>query len=96
MHITAGFLVAAAVLTEVPIAMVVLSRVLKHRANRWANIVAAVITIAYIIGGSTRYPRAIFFTAVQVACSLVIVWSAWKWRESAVAVTPAVAVDAQR
>jgi hypothetical protein len=82
-HITAGFLVVAAILTEVPIAMIVLSRMLKQRANRWANIVAAVITIAFVIGGSTRYPHAIFFTAVQVACALLIVWSAWTWREPA-------------
>ena len=45
-HVTAGFLVAAAVLTEVPIARIVLSRVLKQRANRWANIVAAVKKMA--------------------------------------------------
>jgi hypothetical protein len=34
-HFTAGFLLAAAVATEIPIAMIVLSRVLKHGANRW-------------------------------------------------------------
>jgi hypothetical protein len=90
-HVTAGFLVAAAVLTEVPIAMIVLSRVLKHRANRWANIVAAVTTVAYVIGGSTHYPHAIFFTAVQVACALLIVWSAWTWHEPAAATVSPVA-----
>ncbi len=93
-HITPGFLVAAAVLTEVPIAMIVLSRVLRHRANRWANIVAAVITIAYVIGGSTRPPHAIFFSAAQVGCALLIVWSAWKWRSPATSTVPAVVVPA--
>ena len=93
-HITAGFLVAAAVLTEIPIAMIVLSRVLGHRANRWANIMAALITIAYVIGGSTRYPHAIFFSAVQVACALLIVWSAWTWRSPATSTVPAAGVDA--
>ena len=39
-QITPAFLLVAAVLTEVPIAMIVLSRVLNHRANRWANIAA--------------------------------------------------------
>ena len=84
------------VLTEVPIAMIVLSRMLKQRASRWANIVAAVITIAYVIGGSTRYPHAMFFTAVQVACALLIVWSAWMWRSPATSMSPAVGVDAVR
>ena len=92
-HITPGILVAAAVLTEVLIAMIVLSRVLGQRANRWANIVAGVITVAYVIGGSTRYPHGIFFSAVQVACTLLIVWSAWKWRSPGASMIPAVRVD---
>ena len=57
-------------------------------------LVAAVITIAYVIGGSTRYPHAIFFTAVQVACALLIVWSAWKLRSPATSTVPAAGVDA--
>jgi hypothetical protein len=92
-HITPGFLMAAAVLTEIPIAMIVLSRVLRLRANRWANIVAGVITIAYVIGGSAHSPHGIFFSAVQVACALLIVWSAWKWRSPASSTVPAVGVD---
>jgi hypothetical protein len=93
-HVTAGFLVAAAVLTEIPIAMIVLSRVLKPKANRRANIVAAVITIAYVIGGSTRSPHGIFFSAAQVACALLIVWSAWTWRSPATSTVAAARVDA--
>ena len=96
LHITPGFLVAAAVLTEVPIAMIVLSRVLKPRANRWANIVAGVITIAYVIGGSTRSPHGIFFSAAQVACALLIVGYAWKWREPDASMVSAARVDTVR
>src|SRR6266516_4356256 len=36
-HMTQGFLLGAGILLEIPIAMVLLSRVLKYRANRWAN-----------------------------------------------------------
>jgi Family of unknown function (DUF6326) len=80
-HVTPGFLFGAAVVTEIPIAMIVLSRVLKHRVNRWANIVAGVITIAYVIGGgSLNQIHYIFFAAMEVACALLIVWYAWKWR----------------
>lgn len=93
-HITPGFLVAAAVLTEVPIAMILLSRVLRHRANRWANIVAGVITVAYVVGGSTRDPHGIFFSAMQVACALLIVWYAWKWPSPEALTVPAASVDA--
>jgi hypothetical protein len=92
-HITPGFLLAAAVVTEIPIAMIVLSRVLRHGPNRWANVVAGVITIAYVVGGSTTSPHGIFFAAVQVACALLIVWYAWKWRSPDASAIPAVEAD---
>ena len=67
-HVTPGFLLAAAVVTEIPIAMIVLSRVLRHGVNRWANIVAAVVTVAYVIGGgSLDQIHYLFFAAMQVA-----------------------------
>jgi hypothetical protein len=97
-HITPGFLLGAAVVTEIPIAMIVLSRVLKHGANRWANIVAGVITIAYVIGGGPlNYPHYIFIAAMEVACALLIVWFAWKWRSpdaSTIPTTMAAAIPA--
>jgi hypothetical protein len=38
---TPGFLLGAAILISIPITMVLLSRVLNYRANRWTNITAA-------------------------------------------------------
>jgi hypothetical protein len=100
-QITPGFLLGAAVVTEIPIAMIVLSRVLKHNVNRWANIGAGVVTIAYVIGGgSLNQLHYIFFAAMEVACALLIVWFAWKWRapdaSTIPATIPAVGVDMQR
>src|SRR5215467_3578312 len=45
-HMTQGFLLGAGILIEIPIAMVFLSRVLKYRANRWANIAAGSVMTA--------------------------------------------------
>ena len=96
-YVTPSFLLGAAVVTEIPIAMIVLSRVLKHGANRWANIVAGVITIAYVIGGgSLNQIHYIFFAAMEVACALLIVWYAWKWRSPATSTITAVAVGVER
>ncbi|MDQ2952793.1 MAG: hypothetical protein M3R54_11085, partial [Chloroflexota bacterium] len=39
----------AATLLEIPIAMVVLSRALKYSANRFANITASAVTIAFVL-----------------------------------------------
>src|SRR3970040_1769622 len=52
-QITPEFLLIAAIVTEMPIAMVFLSRLLPYRANRWVNIVGGVITILWVIGGGS-------------------------------------------
>jgi len=84
-HITQGFVLLGAVLLETSIAMVLLSRVLKYRANRWANIIVGVIQIVANVQSLTGplywnlYYA--FFTAIEIACLLFIVWYAWTWRQ---------------
>lgn len=79
-QVTTGFLLIAAVMLEIPILMVLLSRFLKYRINRWANMIAAVITILFIIGGGSTAPHYIFFATIEVLALLLIIWSAWKWK----------------
>ena len=78
-EITQQLLLVFSVLLEIPIAMIVLSRVLKPGANRWANIIASVVTILFVIGGGSTYLSYIFFATVEVACLLLIIWYAWNW-----------------
>jgi hypothetical protein len=85
-QITQGFLLTAAIMMEIPFAMIVLSRVLKYRANRWANIIAgAIMTVvqlsSFFIGGTPPTLHYIFYSTVEIACNLFIVWYAWKWRD---------------
>jgi hypothetical protein len=68
-----------AIMLEIPLAMIFLSRVLKYKMNRWANIITSVITIAYVVGGGSPYPHSIFIATIEVVCMLVIVLFAWKW-----------------
>jgi len=68
-----------AIVMEIPIAMVLLSRVLKYRVNRWANIIAGAITIAILIGNASTDLDNIFFTTNVVVSLSLIVWYAWKW-----------------
>jgi hypothetical protein len=82
-QITQGFVVVTAVLMETAIAMVLLSRVLKYGANRWANIISGLfhtlfVTWSLIGDPSTLYYK--FFATIEIACTLFIVWYAWKWR----------------
>lgn len=76
-----GWLLVFSILLEIPIAMIVLSRLLKHKANRWANIIAGVITILWVIGGGNTSVSYIFFATIEVACMLLIIWYAWQWTE---------------
>lgn len=81
--ITPGFLLLAAVLTEIPIAMVVLSLVLPQRAARWANVIAGAFTIAYVWGLGSAAPHYLFIAGIETLGCILIVWTAWRWRGSA-------------
>jgi Ni,Fe-hydrogenase I cytochrome b subunit len=81
-QITQGFVLVTAILMETAIAMVLLSRVLKYRANRWANIIAGAFHTAFVswsLFGETPSLFYAFFAAIEIACTLFIVWYAWKW-----------------
>ena len=81
-NITAGFLLGTAIMFEIPFLMIVLSWVLKYRANRWANIIAGALFVVTQIGSlfagapSLMY---IFYTTIEIAGLLLIVRNAWKW-----------------
>jgi hypothetical protein len=72
-------MLVAAIMMEISIAMIFLSRVLKYKANRWANIIIGVITIVWVIGGGSTYPHYLFIATIEVICLLLIIWIAWKW-----------------
>jgi hypothetical protein len=83
MAITQGVVLVFAILMETAIAMVLLSRVLKYGANRWANIAAGVFHTAFVswsLFGETQPLFYMFFAAIEISCTLFIVWYAWKWR----------------
>ena len=65
---------------EISIVMILLSRVLKYKVNRWTNIITSIITIVFVVGGGVPYPHYIFVATVEVICLLSIIWFAWKWR----------------
>jgi hypothetical protein len=80
--ITQGFVLFTAVLMQTAIVMVLLSRVLPYRANRWANIVSAAfhtLFVAWSLEGSSVNWFYAFFVAVEAVTTVFIVWYAWKW-----------------
>lgn len=79
-EITQELLLVFALILEIPIAMIFLSRVLKDRPNRWANIIASVITIIFVIGGGSLTLHYIFFATIEVFILLLIIKYAWKFK----------------
>jgi hypothetical protein len=80
--LTAGFLLGTAIMFEIPFLLIVLSWVLKYRANRWANIIAAALLVVVQIGSlflGVPSPMYIFYSIVEIVGLLLIVWNAWKW-----------------
>ena len=81
--ITDGFLLGTAIMFEIPFLMIVLSWVLKYRANRWANIIAGTLFVVTQISSlflGAPSPMYIFYTTIEIAGLSLIVWNAWKWR----------------
>jgi hypothetical protein len=64
---------------EIPIAMILFSRVLRHRTNRLVNIITSVMTIAFVICGGVSYPHYWVAAAVEVVCALAVIRTAWQW-----------------
>jgi len=85
-QVTQVFLLSAAILMEIPFAMILLARVLPYRANRWANILAGAIMALVQVGtmgmGTPPTLHYLFYSAIEVACDLFVVWYAWTWRNS--------------
>ena len=80
--ITQGFLLAGALMMEIPFAMIFLSRVLQGAANRWVNIIAAILMVVIEVGtmgfGTTPTLHYLFYSVIVIVCNLFIVWYAWK------------------
>ena len=77
--ITENLILIGAIVAQVPIFMVLLSRVLKRKTNRWANIGASIFQIAITISALPRVPADILHAIIEIAALLSIIWIAWKW-----------------
>lgn len=72
----------AGVLMEVPIAMVLLSKILSKKANCLSNIFAGsiktiVMCATLFMGAVTKYY--LFFAVIEIATTSFVVVYAWKW-----------------
>jgi len=79
------FMLLFGVLLEIPILMVVLSKILGPRANKWANFLAVAITLAGILYSATSADLDdIFFGLVEIVALFIILRVAFKLHTSEV------------
>jgi hypothetical protein len=71
----------SAITMTIPVVMIILSLTLPHNANRWANIIVAILFFAYNLIGLPRYPSGYdkFLIIVSLVFNALTVWFAWKW-----------------
>lgn len=91
MKITENFLLAFAVVMQVPMIMIVLSRFLASKLNKYFNIIAGIITttnqsLTLAMGGSTIYFK--FFSFFEIGTGLLIIYLAITWKLEAKANSP--------
>ena len=102
-HLGQLALAASAVLMEIPIAMILASRLLPPRTNRLANIIAG--SIVTLVNGFLTFipplvgwgrppalPEYLFFATIETVCTAVIVWQAWTWPGADAGVAPKLTV----
>ena len=90
-------LMGSAILMEIPIVMILASRLLSFRANRLANIIAGgIVTLVNGFltfvpplagwGKPPDFPEYLFFATIETACTVVIIRQAWSWSGTEAAV----------
>ena len=82
--ITEHMLLLGGVMIEVPIAMVLFSRLLPYGANRWANIIVAALYGVLIASFGATDLDDVFHLIMESAALSFIIWSAWRWRNPSV------------
>ena len=84
MIISQTFLLGFAILMEIVMGMIVLSRFLPYKSNRILNIIIGLIMT--FVQGSTLFTadntlHYIFFSIVEISTTIFIVYYAWNWKE---------------
>jgi hypothetical protein len=73
------YMLAGTLIYEIPISMIFFSRYLDRDANRWANVGAAGVTAALLVGGGNGEPHYYVMATLEVITLAYIAWTAWQW-----------------
>ena len=77
-EITDELMLFGGILAEIPIAMVLLSKILNNRANKWINSAASMITMFVLLSGIRSADLDdVFFLIIEVVALIAIIRIAW-------------------
>ena len=79
---TEHFLLSFAIIMEIPMLMIVLSKVFSYKINRVLNIAFGILMTIIQIGSlvtGTNSLHYIFFSIIETSILLLIIFIAWKW-----------------
>lgn len=79
--ITTNFMFLAAIINEIPILMILISKFMNRKPSRILNIIFAAFTIVYIVGGASFNIVYYFFATVEIIALLAVIRTALKWKE---------------
>lgn len=84
--ISQGFLLTFAIVMEIPIAMILISRLLKPKPNRIINIISGMLLAivqlwSLTVGNITSHYW--FFSIIEITLCISIVVIAWRWKTGA-------------
>lgn len=82
MQLTEEFLLTFAFIMQIPMIMIVLSRVLVFKFNKYLNIIAALISgsiqsFTLYMGGTMHY---VFFSLFEIGAAILIIYFAVTWK----------------
>ena len=85
-QLTGSTVLFFAMFMEIAIAMILLSRVLAYKANRWAHFIAIPLTILWVVVpalmpslGETTPLSYVFFASVEVVTMAFMFWNVCQW-----------------
>jgi len=81
--ITELLMLFGGIMIEFPIVMTVLTLLLPHGGNRWANIGTGLLTIVMIVAMNLKPDLDnVFFMGIQLIALVAIITIAWRWRDN--------------
>ncbi|MFD0796843.1 DUF6326 family protein [Maribacter chungangensis] len=80
---TQEFLLVFSIIMEMPMLMIILSKVLDRKINKWLNLIVGLLLLIVQVGSiltDENYLHYLFFSVVEISILLIILVISFKWK----------------